>query len=195
MAISLGAAILGSAGASAGGSLLSTIANAKFQSGENELDRKEAELLTRMQQSNALQQMRIQQNWEEKMANTQYQRLVKDLEAAGLNPASLAGTSLGSASMPHSGIAGASIGSGSHGSNRLGANLDLGSGAFNSAIAYMMRKDPQGAERFSKAIVNTAMQENREAKAVEKFNSKTVGDYMKEQGVSDFAKLDFSKIK
>lgn len=191
MAIGIGAALLGSAGASAGGSLLSTIANAKFQSGENQLDRLEAEYLTRLQQNNALQQMRIQQAFEKEMANTQYQRTIADMEKAGLNPASLVGSNISTGSMPHSAIAGAGIGSGSHASNRLGANLDLGSSAFNSAIAYLMKKDPQAADHFSKAIVSTAMQENREAKQVEKFASKTVGDLMREQGVTSWTDVKF----
>ena len=144
--IGLGAALLGSAASSAGGSLLSTVLNAKFQSGENNLDRLQSEYLTHLQQNNALQQMRVQQQWEEKMANTQYQRTIKDMEAAGLNPASLVGSNLATGAMPHSGLAGASIGSGAHGANRLGASIDLGSGAFNSAIAYMMHKDAIGAQ-------------------------------------------------
>lgn len=174
MAIGVGAALLGSAGASAGSSILGTVLNAKFQSGENELDRLQSEYLTRLQQSNALQQMRIQHQYE----SQRYQDLMKDLEAAGLNPASVFGT--GSISTPHSGVAGASIGSGSHGNNHLGANIDFGSGAFNSAIAYMMRNDHVGVKHLANAVVNTGVQASKEQQAIKEFGQKTMDDYLKE---------------
>lgn len=189
MAIGIAGALLGSAATSAGGSLLSTILNAKFQSGENELDRLQSEYLTRLQQNNALQQMRVQHGYE----THRYQDLVQDLEAAGLNPASAFGTS--GISSPNSGIAGAGIGSGSHGNNHLGAALDFGSGAFNSAIAYLNTHDKLAAAKLRSSIVNSALQKAKEDKAVNEFKGKTVADYMKEQGVTDMTKLDFSKIK
>lgn len=171
--IGIGAALLGSAGASAGSSILSTILNAKFASGENELDRLTAENLTRMQQSNALQQMNLQHKFETR----RYQDLVSDLEAAGLNPASAFG-SVGST--PSSSIAGAGIGSGSHGSNRLGANLDFGSSAFNSAISYLASTDKTALNKLSNALVNTAIDSAKENSTAEAFKEKTLEDYMKE---------------
>ena len=205
--IGIGAALLGSAAASAGGGLLSTVLNAKFQSGENQLDRLESEYLTRLQQNNALQQMRMQdtynlkymksqQDFEREMSNTAYQRAIADMEAAGLNPASLMGTQ-GAASTPSSGLAhasaaGASIGSGSHGSNHLGANIDLGSGAFNSAITYMLAHDKDAAHYLGKGIQNDAIHVNAMNKAEKVAEGKTVADYMKEQGVSNWKDLDFS---
>lgn len=45
------------------------------------------------------QQAQIQREWEEKMANTIYQRSVKDMIAAGINPVLAAGAGLGSAAV------------------------------------------------------------------------------------------------
>lgn len=55
-----------------------------------------------------------QRNWEEKMSNSAYQRAVKDMQKAGLNPAAMYGGSAQMASTP--GGASASSGAGQFGS-------------------------------------------------------------------------------
>lgn len=55
------------------------------------------------------EQARLQREWQEKMANTVYQRTVEDMRKAGINPVLAAGMGLGTASV--SGGSAASIGS------------------------------------------------------------------------------------
>ena len=90
------------------GPLFDTAFNREMTSNENDLSRLHDEYMLAESQGNALQQMRVQQNWEKKMADTQYQRMIADMELAGLNPASLmgsvhAGSSVPNASTPGSG--------------------------------------------------------------------------------------------
>lgn len=111
-------------------------------------------------------------DWQEKMSNTAYQRAISDMQQAGINPASLGGAQMASASTPSSGSASASLPSvGSaystnanfHGSNMAGAISHLAS----SAIYGMFAKDRQASDALAKEIQDNAkhgyqMQEIRE---------------------------------
>lgn len=66
------------------------------------------------------EQAEIQRDWEERMSNTQYQRMVSDLKAAGLNPW-LAIGNMGGAGTPSGSSAQASPGSADMANNKLTA--------------------------------------------------------------------------
>lgn len=106
-------ALLGAAGLSAGGSLLSSAAQYGMQ---------------KDQQAFNAEQAQINRDFEERMSNTAYQRQVADMEAAGLNPAAI-GLS-GGASTPSG--SSASSAQGSIMSNPFG---DIFSSAVRLAIA------------------------------------------------------------
>ena len=145
------------------GPLASEAMNRQLTADENELSRQQEGYMASVNQSNALQQMRVQQNWEKMMSDTAYQRAVADMEAAGLNPASLLGSS-SAASTPSTGLGG------THSSGRglIGYNSDhTASSLITSAFNAVLAKDKEaariaGAELADNARHAHAMEENKE---------------------------------
>lgn len=70
-------------------------------------------------------QAAINRNWQERMSSTSYQRAVKDLKAAGLNPV-LAYTNLNSAAQPYSSQASYNVGGGDTLSDLLDVFVKMG---------------------------------------------------------------------
>lgn len=92
------------------------------------------------------EQAQIQRNWQEYMSNTSYQRAVKDMEAAGLNPA-LAFQN-GGASTP----SGYSASTGGTAGNSLANNINSATNLIKSIAGTNGKKQDNPA-----SIVNTAI--------------------------------------
>ena len=144
--------------------------NREMTANENDLSRLHDEQMARVSQSNALQQMRVQQanalaqmqkqqDFEKYMSDTQYQRLVNDLEAAGLNPASLMGSVHAGASTPGASTVGAGTpGAAAYSSRGLGysGENNFMTSMMTSAINGMIAKDRDASKYLASEMVDNA---------------------------------------
>lgn len=117
------------------------------------------------------QQAQIVRDWQEQMASTNYQRAIADMEAAGLNPASLVGSSPSGALAPST--AAVSAGAGSKPSSGVSVSGAGMSALMSSAINGMIAKDRDAAKYLADEMRDNArhahkMEEIREWKAEKK---------------------------
>lgn len=128
------------------------------------------------------EQARIQREWQERMANTVYQRTVKDMEAAGINPILAANMGLGTAS----------VGSGATAS-MSDANAFMGqtfaeqnSASTSSSSGSSWQHSENGLSTFAKDLASLA------SGILERVNSSQTINFSLE-GLKDFATSDAGK--
>ena len=165
------------------GTILGPLANEaigrEMTANENELSRQHDANMARISQNYALDQMALANKYNIQMDSTKYQRQVADMIAAGLNPASLAGSAVAGASVHGSNTAGVPGGRAgvlgySSGGNPLGSMM---SSAFNAMLA----KSTQAANIAKQELVDNArhmhkMEEIAEWKALKSMKSDKVND-------------------
>ena len=150
------------------GPLTDTALNREMTANENDLSRLHDQSMAELSQSNALQQMRVQQanvlaqmqnqqDFEKYMANTQYQRLINDMELAGLNPASLFGSVHAGSSTPSASIGSASTPGASASSSRglgFSGQNNFMTSMMTSALNGMIAKDRDAGKYLAMEMVD-----------------------------------------
>lgn len=152
MALLTGAAIAGlaTAGSNIFNGLVNTGANIWSQKDQQAFNSEEA---LKAREFNSAEAQK-QRDWEQEMSSTAYQRARADMEAAGLNPASIGMT--GSASTPSGSAASASPASGS--ASRVGSLSDM-SNLFSTAAALAMAKDKNVNDKIIAQMYTTNAKE------------------------------------
>lgn len=173
MAVSIGA-VLGAAGIGAASQFGSNFIDWGVNSWLNQQQQEMAlERMANEQQFNALEAQKSR-DWQERMASTNYQRAIADMEKAGLNPASLVGSSPSGAMVPSS--ASASAGAGGVAGSRFGSFSSGLSSMMSSAIQGMIAKDRDAAKYLADEFRDNArhahkLEEIREWKAEKRAES------------------------
>lgn len=159
------AAILGAAGIGAAAQNAGSFIDWGVNSWLNQQQQEMAlQRMSSEQQFNALEAQKSR-DWQERMASTNYQRAIADMEQAGLNPASLVGSSPSGALAPNAANASSGVGS-VPGSHFRGQGSGLAS-MMSSAIQGMIAKDRDAAKFLADEFRDNArhahkMEENYE---------------------------------
>lgn len=176
----IAAGIAGAVGQTAG-SLGSSAISAQANYLENQKDRQFTSEQNALQRQFSALEAQKQRDYEREMSNSAYQRAIADMEAAGLNPASLSGTS-SPASTPSGASANAhTVSNGAH--RGYNFNLgDLGSSMFSSAVQHMLAKDRDAARHVSQAMVDNAREYSiaeERAEKIKAYQAKAELDHVK----------------
>ena len=170
------AAILGAAGIGAAAQNAGSFIDWGVNSWLNQQQQEMAlQRMSSEQQFNALEAQKSR-DWQERMASTNYQRAIADMEKAGLNPASLVGSSPSGALAPSTASASAGA-SGVAGSRFSGFSSGLGS-MMSSAIQGMIAKDRDAAKFLADELRDNARHAHKMEEIAEwKAEKKAVSSY------------------
>lgn len=179
------------------GPLASDAMNREATANENELARQHDANMARINQNYALDQMALANQYNLTMDSTKYQRQIADMVAAGVNPASLAGSAIAGANVHGSNTAGVSGGrSGIIGFSSAGN--PIGS-MMSSAMNAMLAKSNKAADIAKQELVDNARHMHRmeeiaeykqlnEARKELKFGKVTDDDILNDKWIKDFEK-------
>lgn len=141
------------------GPLMDQAITREVTANENDLNRQNAMLLQNDAQAFNAAQANIQRQFEERMSSTAYQRAVQDMKDAGINIASMMGTSGAQASTPSA--AAASSGMSSAHSLGYGSGSDAGSQMLSSALNAILAKSKDASEIAKQELIDNARHAHR----------------------------------
>ena len=179
------------------GPLASDAVNREMTANENELSRQHDANMARISQNYALDQMALANKYNIEMDSTKYQRQIADMIAAGLNPASIAGSAIAGANVHGSNTAGVPGGRAgvlgySSGGNPLGSMM-------SSAMNAMLAKSDKAANIAKQELVDNARHMHRmeeiaeykqlnEARKELKYGNVSDADILNDKWIQDFEK-------